>query len=55
MFQQRDPDHYDELGRIKTVGVARTGLFSAELDRLYVAVRRHGSQAAEIRVYTPVP
>jgi hypothetical protein len=55
VFQRRDPDHYDELGRIKTVGGARTGLFSAELDRLYVAVRKHGSQAAEIRVYSPAP
>jgi DNA-binding beta-propeller fold protein YncE len=55
VFQQRDPDHYDELGRIKTVSGARTGLFSAELDKLYVAVRRHGSQAAEIRVYMPAP
>jgi YVTN family beta-propeller protein len=55
VFQQRDSDHYDEIGRIKTVSGARTGFFSAELDKLYVAVRRHGSQAAEIRVYTPAP
>jgi hypothetical protein len=37
VFQQLDSDHYDELGRIKTVSGARTGLFSAELDKLYVA------------------
>jgi DNA-binding beta-propeller fold protein YncE len=55
VFQQRDPDHYDELGRIRTVSGARTGFFSAELDKLYVAVRKHGSQAAEIRVYMPAP
>ena len=55
VFQQRDSDHYDEIGRIKTVSGARTGFFSAELDKLYVAVRRRGSQAAEIRVYTPAP
>jgi hypothetical protein len=55
VFQQRDSDHYEELGRIKTVSGARTGFFSAELDKLYVAVRKHGSQAAEVRVYTPVP
>src|SRR3984893_1284102 len=55
VFQQRDSDHYDEIGRIKTVSGARTGFFSAELDKLYVAVRRHGSQAAEIRVYRPTP
>jgi YVTN family beta-propeller protein len=55
VFEQRDADHYDELGRIKTVSGARTGFFSAELDKLYVAVRKHDSQPAEIRVYTPMP
>ncbi|MCU1247546.1 MAG: hypothetical protein JWQ49_575, partial [Edaphobacter sp.] len=34
VFQQRDSDHYDEIGRIKTVSGARTGFFSAELDKL---------------------
>jgi hypothetical protein len=55
VFQQRDADHYDELGRIKTVSGARTGFFSAEIDKLYVAVRKHESQSAEIRVYVPAP
>jgi hypothetical protein len=55
VFQQRDADHYDELARIKTVSGARTGFFSAELDKLYVAVRKHESQSAEIRIYTPMP
>jgi hypothetical protein len=55
VFQQRDADHYDELGQVKTANGARTGWFSAELDRLYVAVRKHDAQAAEIRVYKPVP
>lgn len=55
VFQQRDADHYDELGRIKTASGARTGFFSAELDRLYIAVRKSDSQPAEIRVYEPAP
>jgi hypothetical protein len=55
VFQQRDIDHYDEIGRIKTVSGARTGFFSAEFDKLYVAVRKHESQSAEIRIYTPMP
>jgi hypothetical protein len=55
VFQQRDADHYDEVGQVKTVSGARTGFFSPDLDRLYVAVRKHESQAAEIRVYIPVP
>jgi DNA-binding beta-propeller fold protein YncE len=55
IFEQKDADHYTELGRVKTVAGARTGLFSPDLDRLYVAVRKSNSQAAEIRVYTPLP
>lgn len=53
VFEQSDPDHYKELGRIKTVSGARTGLFSPTTDRLYLAVRKHESQSAEIRVYAP--
>jgi DNA-binding beta-propeller fold protein YncE len=55
VFQQRDANQYEELGRIKTVSGARTGFFSVNLDKLYVAVRKHDSQRAEIRVYAPVP
>jgi len=55
VFQQRDIDHYDEIGRIKTVGGARTGFFSPEFDKLYVAARKHESQSAEIRIYAPMP
>src|SRR5262249_17365796 len=53
VFGQQDADHYREIGRINTVKGARTGLFSPELDRLFLAVRRQGSQPAEIRVYQP--
>jgi YVTN family beta-propeller protein len=55
VFDQRDADHYVELARIKTVPGARTGFFSSDLDRLYVAVRKQESQTAEIRVYAPLP
>lgn len=55
VFAQSDPDHYTEAGRIKTVPGARTGFFSPDLDRLYVAARKHESQPAEIRVYVPLP
>lgn len=53
IFQQQAPDHYVELGRIPTVKGARTSLYSPDLDRLFLAVRRQGSQSAEIRVYAP--
>ena len=49
-----DSERYKELGRMPTVPGARTGLFSPDLDRLFVAVRKNGSQPAEIRVYMPM-
>ncbi|HVH71588.1 MAG TPA: hypothetical protein VNB49_10810, partial [Candidatus Dormibacteraeota bacterium] len=51
VFEQQDPDQYKELGRISTVKGARTSLFSPDLDRLYVAVRRQGSSPAMIQVF----
>ncbi len=55
IFDQQDADRYTEAGRIKTVSGARPGLYSSDLDRLYVAIRRHDGQSAEIRVYSPKP
>lgn len=54
IFEQKDPDHYSEARRISTVKGARTSFFSADLDRFFLAVRRHGSQPAAIRVFAPV-
>ena len=53
VFQQQDPDHYKELARIVTVKGARTSFFSPDLNRFFLAVRRQGAQAAEIRVFAP--
>jgi DNA-binding beta-propeller fold protein YncE len=46
------PDRYSELMRITTSPGARTGIFSSELDRLYVAAPAHGSRPAEVQVYS---
>ncbi len=54
-YQQRDPDHYESLGRIATAPNARTSLFVPELNRLYVAVPKKDDRDAEIRVFEPVP
>ena len=51
VFQQQDPDHYTEIAKIATVKGARTGYFSSDLGRLFVAARRDGSHPAEIRIY----
>ena len=40
VFEQQDPDHYRGMARVPTVKGARTSLFSPDLGRLYVAVRR---------------
>jgi DNA-binding beta-propeller fold protein YncE len=46
------PDRYREIGRITTSPGARTGFFSPDLDRLYVATPAHGSRPAEVRMYS---
>jgi YVTN family beta-propeller protein len=51
VFEQQDADHYREMERIPTAAGARTGYFSTDLHRLFVAARRRGSQPAEIRIY----
>jgi len=50
---QRDPDHYERTGRVATVPGARTCFYSAQLDRLWLAVPQRGTQPAEIRTYQP--
>jgi hypothetical protein len=51
-FRQRDPDHYESMGRTTTAAGARTGFFLQNSSRLYVAAPHRGSQAAEVLVYT---
>jgi YVTN family beta-propeller protein len=54
VFEQQDPDHYKESARIPTVKGARTSFFSPDLGRLFLAVRRQGTDTAAIRVFAPV-
>ncbi len=51
VIAERDPDHYEIIGKIPTAVGARTSFFAPELSRLYVAVPRRAKQGAEIRVY----
>ena len=55
VFEEQDANHYKELARITTVKGARTSFFSPDFDRLFLAVRREGTQAAAIWVFAPVP
>jgi hypothetical protein len=52
VFRQRDPYHYERVGKIATAPGARTGFFVPRSDRLYVAAPHRGSQAARLLVYT---
>jgi DNA-binding beta-propeller fold protein YncE len=51
VYAQGDPGHYTELANVPTAPGARTGLFSPELRRLFVAVPHRANPTAEIRVF----
>jgi DNA-binding beta-propeller fold protein YncE len=51
VIEQTDPKTYKSLTKFDTANGARTGLFVAEQDTLFVAVPHRGSQQAEIRCY----
>jgi DNA-binding beta-propeller fold protein YncE len=51
VYAQSDPDHYTELANVPTAAGARTGLFSPDLRRLFVAVPHRSNPTAEIRVF----
>ncbi|MGC3958569.1 MAG: YncE family protein [Verrucomicrobiota bacterium] len=48
---QKDRDTYETLEQVPTRAGARTSFFSAELDRLFLAVPQRTGQDAEIRIY----
>jgi DNA-binding beta-propeller fold protein YncE len=51
VIEQADSDHYKRTEKVPTASGARTGLFVAERDDLFIAVPHRGAQAAEIRRY----
>jgi DNA-binding beta-propeller fold protein YncE len=53
VVEQADPDHYRVAARVPTADGARTSLWVPEMDRLFVAVPRHGDSEAEILVLAP--
>jgi DNA-binding beta-propeller fold protein YncE len=52
VYQQQDPDHYKQIANLPTVKGARTSFFSPDLSKMFVAVRRQGSEPAAIRIYS---
>src|SRR6267154_79010 len=55
VYQQKDPDHYDLISKIKSRPGSGTSLFVPEFNRFYIASQALGDQEAAILVYEPVP
>lgn len=52
VYQQKDADHYETIGKIPTRGGAGTSFWSPELNRYYVAAPKNDKQDAAILVYS---
>jgi len=53
VYQQKDADHYESIGKIPTRAAAGTSFWSSELDRYYVAAPAHEKEEAAILVFAP--
>jgi DNA-binding beta-propeller fold protein YncE len=51
VFQSQDGNQFTRIARMRTAAGARTSLFVADQNRLYLAVPHRGAQKAEIRIY----
>jgi DNA-binding beta-propeller fold protein YncE len=51
VYQERDADHYEELGRVPTGFRAKTAFLAPQLKRFYVAAPRDKDKAAEVKIY----
>jgi hypothetical protein len=55
VYQQKDADHYEPIGKIPTRSGAGTSFWSPELNRFYVGAPAHDSEEAAILVFVPQP
>ena len=53
VYQQKDADHYETIGKVPTRAGAGTSFWSPELDRYYVAAPANDKDEAAILVYAP--
>jgi DNA-binding beta-propeller fold protein YncE len=51
VYQQKDADHYEEIGRIPTGFRAKTNILVPELKRYFVAAPRHENEIASVKVF----
>ena len=54
-YQQKDPDHYETIGKIAPKPGAGTSFWSEELGRYYVAAPANDHEQAAILVFEPKP
>ncbi len=54
VIAQLSPDRYSRMASVPTAKGAATSIYSAELDRLFVAIPQTEGHAAEIRSYAPI-
>jgi DNA-binding beta-propeller fold protein YncE len=55
VYQQKDADHYEVIGKIPTRSGAGTSFWSPELNRFYVGAPAHDNEEAAILVFEPQP
>ena len=55
VYQQKDPDHYEFIGKVPTAPGAGTSFWVPQLNRFYVAVPGLEKQEAAILVFEPEP
>jgi WD40 repeat protein len=55
IYQQKDADHYEAIGKIPTRSGAGTSFWSPELNRFYVGAPASDKQEAVILVFEPQP
>jgi hypothetical protein len=53
VYQQKDAEHYETIGKIPTREGSGTSFWSPELNRYYVAAPANDKEEAAILVYEP--
>ncbi len=51
VYRENDPDHYQEIGKIASGPMGKTGVLVPALKEYFVAVPPHGKDCAEVLVY----
>jgi DNA-binding beta-propeller fold protein YncE len=55
VYDQKDADHYELIGKVPTAPGAGTSVWSPQLNRLYVGAPSNGKEDAAILVFEPRP